>query len=330
MKNKISPAAIGMFVMAASIIAVAAVMVFGAAKFFSRTENFISFFSESVNGLDVGAPLKYKGVKIGKVEGIFISSSKNIKESSVSVVYSIDIDQLRRKTGTDFKDYSDWMDEQIAEGLRAKLNYQSIVTGMLYIELDFIADKGEKYDLKYGGTRFKEIPAAKSGLSELAKGFEKTMADVAKIDFAGIGQNVHSAIVKVNEKLDAIDAKAISDNAVSALKGVDDLVRNRDVAEAIKKLDVLLSDSDALVNDARAELKNFSSSGASLAARLDEVLRNVNSVVAPQSPLRYQIAVLEKTMNDSMSYISNFTDYLQRNPNSLLRGKDNSKRKQNN
>lgn len=319
-----------MFVMAASIIAVAAVMVFGAAKFFSRTENFISFFSESVNGLDVGAPLKYKGVKIGKVEGIFISSSKNIKESSVSVVYSIDIDQLRRKTGTDFKDYSDWMDEQIAEGLRAKLNYQSIVTGMLYIELDFIADKGEKYDLKYGGTRFKEIPAAKSGLSELAKGFEKTMADVAKIDFAGIGQNVHSAIVKVNEKLDAIDAKAISDNAVSALKGVDDLVRNRDVAEAIKKLDVLLSDSDALVNDARAELKNFSSSGASLAARLDEVLRNVNSVVAPQSSLRYQIAVLVKTMNDSMSYISNFTDYLQRNPNSLLRGKDNSKRKQNN
>ena len=330
MKNKISPAAIGMFVMAASIIAVAAVMVFGAAKFFSRTENFISFFSESINGLDVGAPLKYNGLKIGKVEGIFISSSKNIKESSVSVVYSIDIDQLRRKTGTDFKDYSDWMDEQIAEGLRAKLNYQSIVTGMLYIELDFIADKGEKYDLKYGGTRFKEIPAAKSGLSELAKGFEKTMADVAKIDFAGIGQNVHSAIVKVNEKLDAIDAKAISDNAVSALKGVDDLVRNRDVAEAIKKLDVLLSDSDALVNDARAELKNFSSSGASLAARLDEVLRNVNSVVAPQSPLRYQIAVLVKTMNDSMSYISNFTDYLQRNPNSLLRGKDNSKRKQNN
>ncbi len=319
-----------MFVIAASIIAVAAVMVFGAAKFFSRTENFISFFSESVNGLDVGAPLKYKGVKIGKVEGIFISSSKNIKESSVSVVYSIDIDQLRRKTSMNVKDYNEWMDEQIAEGLRARLNYQSIVTGMLYIELDFIADRGEKYDLKYGGTRFKEIPAAKSGLSELAKGFEKTMADVAKIDFAAIGRDVQSAMAKVNEKLDGIDAKAISDSAVSALRGVDGLVRNRDVAEAVKKLDALLSDSDALVNDARAELKKLSASGASLSARLDEVLRNVNSVVAPQSPFRYQIAVLVKTMNDSMSYIANFTDYLQRNPNSLLRGKDNSKRKQNN
>ena len=77
----------------------------------------------------------------------------------------------------------------------------------------------------------------------------------------------------------------------------------------------------------RMELKKFSASGTSIVARLDEVLRNVNSVVAPQSPFRYQIAVLLKTMNESMSYISNFTDYLQRNPNSLLRGKDNSKRK---
>lgn len=156
------------------------------------------------------------------------------------------------------------------------------------------------------------------------------MADVAKIDFAGIGQNVHSAIVKVNEKLDAIDAKAIKRQRGFRFKGRGRPRAQQGCRRGVKKLDVLLSDSDALVNDARAELKNFSSSGASLAARLDEVLRNVNSVVAPQSPLRYQIAVLVKTMNDSMSYISNFTDYLQRNPNSLLRGKDNSKRKQNN
>ena len=328
MKSKVNPLAIGMFVLVAVAAAVTTVMVFGAAKFFADTEEAVSLFSESVNGLDVGAPVKYKGVLIGKVTAIRISAgSESVQESSVAVVYSIDLDMLRRKTRGNMANFHDWIESQIRDGLRAKLNYQSIVTGMLYIELDFIADKGEKYDLKYGGTRFKEIPAAKSGLSELAKGFEKTMADVAKIDFAAIGQNVHSAIVKVNEKLDGIDAKAISDSAVSALKGVDELARNKDVAESIKKLDALLSDSDALVNDARAELKKFSASGTSIMARLDEVLRNVNSVVAPQSPFRYQIAVLLKTMNESMSYISNFTDYLQRNPNSLLRGKDNSKRK---
>ena len=87
MKNKISPAAIGMFVIAASIIAVAAVMVFGAAKFFARTQTFISFFSETVNGLDVGAPLKYKGVKIGKVEGRILKKApfrSSIQSTSTS------------------------------------------------------------------------------------------------------------------------------------------------------------------------------------------------------------------------------------------------------
>ena len=315
-----------MFVIAASIIAVAAVMVFGAAKFFSRTENFISFFSESVNGLDVGAPLKYKGVKIGKVEGIFISSSKNIKESSVSVVYSIDVAQLRRKTGVDMKNYYEWIDEQIAEGLRARLNYQSVVTGMLYIELDFIADRGDKYELKYGGTRFKEIPAANSGLSELAKGFEKTMSDISKIDFTAIGNNLNDALAKINKKLDDIDVKNISENAVSTLKSVRALAENKDVEESIKKLDSLRGNADGLITDARAELKSFSGNVSVLSKRMDEMLLNVNSVVAPNSPFRYQLALLLKTLNGSMHNISNFADYLQRNPNSIITGKDKSGR----
>lgn len=330
MKNKISPAAIGMFVIAASIIAVAAIMIFGAAKFFAKTETFISFFSESVNGLDVGAPLKYKGVKIGKVEGIFISSSKNIKESSVSVVYSIDIEQLRRKTGATVKNYDEWFDEQIAEGLRAKLNYQSIVTGMLYIELDFIAGKGDKFELKYGGTRFKEIPAAKSGLSELAKGLEKTMTDIAKIDFNAIGKNLNTALVKVGEKLDSLDTKAINDNAVSALKSIDALAQNKDLQTALKKLDSLLGNYDLLVDDVRAELKKFSGKGISLFEHADEAVQNINTIVAPQSPFRYQLAILLKSMNDSMNYISNFAEYLQRNPNSIITGKDKTKMQQNN
>ena len=79
MKTNVNPVAIGMFVLAAAVISVTAVVVFGAARFFAKTETFISFFSETVNGLDVGAPLKYKGVKIGKVEKIIDSEALAIK-----------------------------------------------------------------------------------------------------------------------------------------------------------------------------------------------------------------------------------------------------------
>ena len=63
-----------------------------------------------------------------------------------------------------------------------------------------------------------------------------------------------------------------------------------------------------------------------LSKRMDEMMLNVNSIVAPNSPFRYQLALLLKTLNGSMHNISNFADYLQRNPNSIITGKDKSGR----
>ena len=76
MKNNANSLAIGMFVLGAALIAVAGVIIFGAAKFFEDDKLFASRFSETVNGLDVGAPVKFRGVKIGKVERIAITSPK--------------------------------------------------------------------------------------------------------------------------------------------------------------------------------------------------------------------------------------------------------------
>ena len=82
MKSSMNPLAVGMFVLGSAIIAVAAIIIFGSFKFFANTEMFISYFPETVNGLDVGAAVKYKGVKIGKVEDIRIGPQrKDIRET---------------------------------------------------------------------------------------------------------------------------------------------------------------------------------------------------------------------------------------------------------
>ena len=152
------------------------------------------------------------------------------------------------------------------------------------------------------------------------------MSDISKIDFTAIGNNLNGALVKINKKLDEIDVKNISDNAVSTLKSVRALAENKDVEESIKKLDSLLGNADGLITDARAELKSFSGNVSVLSKRMDEMILNVNSIVAPNSPFRYQLALLLKTLNGSMHNISNFADYLQRNPNSIITGKDKSGR----
>lgn len=141
MTQKANPIVIGIFVVSALLIALTALMVFGASKFFTKTEKFVCYFKSGINGLDIGAPVKYKGVEIGKVEDILIlSSTRDPRKSMVLTKLSIDLTKTKRSSFGKFYESKVQLTKQIEDGLRAKLNFQSIVTGMLYIELDYFEE----------------------------------------------------------------------------------------------------------------------------------------------------------------------------------------------
>ncbi len=322
MKNNPNPVAVGMFVLGAVIIAVASVMIFGAAKFFTETKKFVSYFSESVNGLDVGAPLKYKGVAIGQVERIRITAGHDLKDNMVAVIYSIDLKKLRRKTDKE-KPANEVvnLDDLINDGLRAKLNYQSIVTGMLYVELDFFAEKGAPFELKYKGTRLQEIPSSKSNLSEIAKSFERTLEGISKINFTGIAQNANTTILTLNQKIADIDTKALSQQSIKTLKNIDAILTDPNLKKALASTDGVLQDSRVFLKSMESDLNKITVSTEKTLSNIDSLIANLNSMVSPQAPLRFELAMLMRSLNESVNSLSNFTDYLQRNPNSLLTGK---------
>ena len=104
---------------------------------------------------------------------------------------------------------------------------------------------------------------------------------------------------------------------LTRLKGVSD----PETKAAPKHLNTLMRDADSFVKSAETEMKSLSAAGRETFSNADKVLKNVDTIVAPQSPLRYELAVMIRTLNDSLNSISNLTDYLERNPSSLLTGK---------
>ncbi len=173
MGKKLSPTLVGGFVVGALALVVIGIITFGSGRLFSKTFEFVLYFDSSVNGLNIGAPVKVRGVEIGTVTNILLTLDrekikKEAAESGVRqamqrwnpripVIIEIDAEKLtsRGATGLALTD-PEAFDALIEQGLRGQLQTESLVTGLLYIDLDF-----------HPGSSVNVVEASVSGYKEI-------------------------------------------------------------------------------------------------------------------------------------------------------------------
>ncbi len=139
--RKANKTLIGAFVVGAVVLLIIAVTVFGSGVLFKQSDKYVLFFDGSVKGLSEGAPVIFRGVKIGNVSKIGLLY--NGAEKSVLIPVIIDVELSRVKGMPDKSGYPDYR-QLIEEGLRAKLEIQNFITGQLMIGFDFYTDKPVK------------------------------------------------------------------------------------------------------------------------------------------------------------------------------------------
>lgn len=321
MNRKINPVAIGIFVVGATMLGLISIAVFGGAKIFTKTETVVCFFQDGVNGLDIGAPVKYKGVKIGKVKDITINiPTHDMRKTTIAVVLSIDMDVAKRRIAGGKVAENLKFDKQVDEGLRAKLAFQSIVTGMLYVELDYYAEPGEPYRL-YARRNIQEIPIAESGLTNMAKKFEDTIASLSEVNFQEIGDNLNSTILLAQSKLNQMDVKTINDKLVSSLDNVQKITSNPKIEDVINDMDTAFSSIKGFADEATAAVHNMNRNSEEMMGNMNEFIGDLRTIFAPDTPFRYEFAMLIKNLGDTALSVKALADYLERNPNSILTGK---------
>jgi paraquat-inducible protein B len=189
--SKANPAVIGGFVIGAIALIVIGLLVFGGTNWFVQRNKFIAYFPGSVNGLRAGAPVSFRGVTIGQVTEIKVMFNPETVSAQIPVVMELDPSQIQM-TAPD-PDASDRQDTErlIKAGLRAQLQSQSLLTGLLFVNLDFRKDASAR---RVGGPQpYPEIPTVPSELEQL----QQTAGDVAA--------QLPSVISKLNDILGSID-----------------------------------------------------------------------------------------------------------------------------
>jgi paraquat-inducible protein B len=305
LSRRASPTAIGAFVLGAIALAVAGVIMFGAGILTRPKATFILYFQESVNGLDVGAPVKFKGVQLGRVTRILLGYEQKPGITDVAVLIELD-ERTAAEESSRQVDFSDRerMREAISRGLRARLESQSIVTGLLYVELGFYPGTPVRY-LQAGDT-FMEIPTIPSNLQEIVS---RAMQAVARISQLPIEDMV----------------KSFTELAKSTQGFVDD----PKLKEAVASMNGAAREAEAVLKALRVEVKPVTGELASTAdearktlAELRTFAASANGVVRDGSPLRFQLSDALSELTQASRALRILAEYLERDPQALLTGKN--------
>src|SRR5262249_49871354 len=175
MSRRASPTAVGLFVIVAVALALAGLVLVGSGSLFHRTYPFVVYFRGSVAGLGAGAPVKLRGVEIGRVRAVYVTVSHpsgTTPDVRIPVVIALDPDKLGVPGSRALGDRAR-VAQLVDDGLRAQLAMSSFVTGVRYVALDVF--RGSTKDLIADpSVPYPEIPSLPTDLENA----EKQVGDV--------------------------------------------------------------------------------------------------------------------------------------------------------
>ena len=306
--RRANPALIGVFVLGAVVLALVAVALLGSGRFFTKQQPFVCFFTGSVEGLNPGAPVKFRGVQIGQVTQMLLrykDETTDASRSRIPVFVEIDQKRLSQLGATRAIEVSrEGLEMLIQTGLRARLETQSLVTGVLYVGLDFLPDTPVVRILPPDGPDL-EIPTVPTTFEQVFANLEKVM-----------------------HRIDAIDLEALVNSARGALDGVNQLVRSPDVEGAVVQLRQTLASfhrvAVALEPNVQPTMKDLRAALSQVKGSLDNLngtLVSVRSLLDPSAPLVVDLSRTLGEVGDAARSVRVLAEDLDRDPSALITGR---------
>lgn len=276
-RRRASPVLIGAFVVGGLALVIAAVIAAAGGSLFARTERAVLHFSGSIYGLQVGAPVVFRGVRVGSVTSIGLVYDGTLDEFSIPVVIEIERDAVQAPAaapGEAARAAAVSLPALVERGLQGQLQMQSLLTGQLYVDLDL--RRGRPAPAAAQRTAMTEIPTAPTAIQNLKRQLDDLDVRALVDDVAAIASAARQVVTGPQLQ------QALSDTA--------------QIAASVRRLaDRLDRSAEPLVASARQTLADTSRAAERLgraadaasdtAARWSTTADRAGALVAPDSEL---------------------------------------------
>jgi len=234
----------------------AAVFALGARDWFQPSFTFETYFNNSIAGLDLGAPVRFRGVPLGQVTQILTSAATY--ERDVPLNKRREYIVVRVKVNLSAREAVQMRQDALAlskRGLRAQTQLAGI-TGQQYLALDFM-DPRKYPPLEFGWTpRYMYLPSAPSSVGEIVSKAQSFLASLNEADIKELGQNLNRLVSDVDNKLGQLPLAEMSGNAQSVLMNADatlqrinHILEGAPIDHTLVRLDSVATHLDSLVGD---------------------------------------------------------------------------------
>jgi paraquat-inducible protein B len=340
MSKKINTTLIGAFVVGAAILIAVSVALFGGSEIFTNRQKYVAYFTEDTQGLRIGSNVLLNGVRVGYVTDIALLMDRVTFDTRTRVTMQILLDNfIVTQNGKilDTDERGEVSHDRIVHdaGMRAQLETQSFVTGQLVVKLVLRPDTPAI--MRDESPPYPEIPTVPSELKALMTKLQEWVAD--------FGENV--------------DFKELTERIIAALEGVEGLVNSPDIRETFTGLNQIINDEDTqqlstsfqatlgkmqatleelqgaasaaseLISETGNQVESLGTDLDSTLAALEGVLTSseqtlieVRDQLSGDSVQMYQLESTLDQVESAARAIREFFDYVERNPEALLRGKN--------
>lgn len=304
---------LGLFVVV-SITALAALFfVLGGRKLFQPTYTFETYFAESVTGLEIGSPLRFRGVPLGQVSQILTSAAEY--ERGVPVAKRRNYIVVRAKvtlSAVEALQVKRDAPELVRMGLRAQTQLAGI-TGLQYLALDFV--NAAKYRrLEFGWTpKYDYVPSLPSLTGEIIANAQAFMGSLSQVDVKNLSVNLNRLLVNVNDKVGSLPLEQLSADTQNVL---------RNANAAIVRVDRLLADVKQSVDNIEVitgSLRGFADRGDvyRTITRIDQTVERLNGLMGDN---QYDVRVIVQDLRTTAANLRALSATIKQYPAGALIG----------
>jgi paraquat-inducible protein B len=320
--KKISTTSIGLFIVTGLALGVTGLLLFSTSKFFAKTLKVIAYFDDTLNGLNEGAPVKYRGVTIGSVKRVMVRYNQAPNDYAMPVILEIEEKLLRERLADDSVEVftERGFAERVRNGMRASLQTESLVTGVLYID---IRPSPNAPALVFHQLRkvYREVPTEPTQIQQLFN-------NLATLDIKSIETNVNALLAKLDQTVGSLNMAQVNRGVTNLLTSLDRLVSSAEITNAVAGVRPTLDQYRLLAEKLDARIDPLADSLTNSLAEVNRSLvqfrlagENLKSTLAPDSPLRNNLDEALEQLSGAAQSLSALVDFLNRHPNALIAGR---------